>query len=95
MITSSRDHFYDDILINNLNFEKIANINFKFQANDILIINDDDITEILFSFNGEDLDGRLLKRERITMNNKHQSKIWFKINLQKGSGTKVRVFAWI
>jgi len=90
-----RDHFYREIIINNTTFARLANVVFDFQASTIIIINDEDKREISFSFNGSDLDGKLLKRERISMENKHQSKIWVKTDSATGSGTKIRIWAWI
>jgi len=94
-IAEGRDNFYFKDVINNTDFATTPTYHWKTTTNHIILVNDAKVNSILFSFNGEDIDGELFPRDKsITMNWKKASRIWLKVS-SGVTPTDFRLWAWI
>lgn len=89
---SDREHFYIEKNISNTEYSQDPTFKFGFTANHVIIINNRG--DILWSYNGEDLDGRLKRCDKsVTFDNTRISRIWFKTS--NGKSTRIVVWAWV
>lgn len=92
-MAKSRKHYYLNSDISSNIFSQDATVEFGFDSNVIMIINDS-LHILQFSFNGRDLHGEIFLIDKfISMDNIHESKVWFKSNSLFKSN--FRIIAWI
>ena len=100
-VTQGRNHFYRRAgpgghvpALTNVDFPQTPTFMFGMTANHMIIVNDCSKRDILFSFDGIDIDGEIFPRDKsLTLNWKLASRIWLKTSA--AADTLVRIWAWI
>ncbi len=94
-IAEGRNHFYFSVDISNTKFASVATFLWKTSTNHLIIVNDSRTNNLLFSFNGDDLDGEVFPKDKsLTLNWKIASRIWLKANVDTPV-TPVRIWTWV
>ena len=94
-IAEGRNHFYRRDVISNIDFGSTPTLKWNFTANHIILVNDSKVNTILFSFNGEDLDGEIFPKDKsLTLNWKLASRIWLKSS-SSTPDLEFRLWVWI
>ena len=92
-LVEGRNHYYRSDIVSNIVFTTTPTLSW-FQTNHIIIVNDSRLNTLLFSFNGEDIDGEVFPKDKsLTLNWKAASKIW--LMSSDASDLPFRLWAWI
>lgn len=92
MATAKRNFFYKRLPINVSVYSSKAQFIFPFTATHVVIYNRSASSDILFSFNGFNLDGELFAKDGpLTMDGIALNRLWFK---SPSGGPDVQVWAW-
>lgn len=95
VIAEGRNHFYFSDVISNTEFASVPTILWKCSTNHLIIVNDSRTNNILFSFNGQDLDGEIYPKDKsLTLNWKIASRIWLKSS-SATPDTPYRIWTWV
>jgi hypothetical protein len=100
--TTGRNHFYRRAgpgghlpALTNTEFEQTPTFKFSMTANHLIIVNDSSKTNLLFSFDGVEVDGEVFPRDKsLTLNWKLASRIWLKADAATPE-TPIRIWAWV
>lgn len=91
---SGRDHFYKRQVISNSEFTEQPTFAYGFNAQHLILVNDGKFP-LIFSFNGEDVDGEVFRCDKmLSLAWKGHSKIWLKLE-NENTEDEIRIWAWV
>lgn len=94
-VAEGRNHFYFSDTINLVDFASTPTIAWKCSTNHLIIVNDSRLNSIIFSFNGQDIDGEIFPKDKsLTLNWKISSKIWL-ASSSDTPDTPYRIWTWV
>ena len=90
----ARDHFYTEEGIDNTDFKKDPSYNWTFQSKGLILYNDS-LQTIYFSFNGKDIDGSIKPSDKwLSLDKKTETKIWLKTSKAIPMKSAMRIMVW-